>query len=188
MRLQKASLHKRLLVGLLAPVLCVLLFLSTISITNMIKINHFAFDRGAGIILERAEELTRKAVNFDQAAVLSELGPNPMNGFYYRFDENLEKAHHVGQPCGKPGNAMDDQSICFEFDDKDNFMIRPSVEDFAGEDGLLKYEFNGSNILESFGELAIDEDSIGEIEIKLKLRNSRRVSLAWRRSGSLSLI
>ncbi len=151
----------------------------TNSILNAFKINFFTFNKNMNRIINHSEQLSKKAQNFDEKVALTKLGANTLNGFYYRFDENLIDARHSSKKQRQSVFGKKIKNICFEFNSKDDLIIKPVQKDFIIKDGILKYKHNGSNFLQSSKKLNIDKYSIGEVEIKIKVKNTKELILAW---------
>ena len=151
----------------------------TNSILNAFKINFFSFNKNVNRIINRSEQLSKMAQEFDEKVVLNELGTNKLNGFYYRFDENLIDARHSGKIHKQDNFSKKINNICFEFNNRNDLIIKPVQKNFVLENGRLKYTHYESNILQSSKELNIDRYSIGEVEIKIKVKNTKQLILAW---------
>jgi arylsulfatase A-like enzyme len=152
------------------------------SIINAFKINYFSFHKSANRILRKSEQISIKAKNFNESEVLRKLGTNNFNGFYYRFDENLMSARHPKNINRRTNiNQKKSNNIFFEFNNRDDLQIKPSQNNFIIDNGILKYKHNKSNFLESFKKLDIDKDSIGEIKLRLKIKNAEKLILGWSR-------
>jgi len=150
------------------------------STLNAFKINYFTFNKNANRILSRSKQISIKAKNFNESRALKELGASKFNRFYYRFDENLMFARHpknIGRRTNI--NQIINNNIFFEFNNKDDLQIRPAQKDFIIDNGILKYKHNKSNFLENFKKLDIDKDSIGEIELRIKIKNTKKLILGW---------
>ncbi len=137
MRIMATKHYRRVIIGILSIIFCLILFLTTISISNLFRIDQRALDSAAKIALNRIAELGERARDFDQEVILSELGPNPNNGFYYRFDENLNEARFLDTHSGNRFSGGVDGRICFEFTKKDELRMRPHSGDYTVEDGIL---------------------------------------------------
>jgi len=148
------------------------------STLNAFKINYFTFNKNANRILSRSEQISIKAKDFNESTALRKLGTSKFNGFYYRFDENLMFARH-SKNINRRTKINQNNNICFEFNNKNDLQIRPVQKDFIIDNGILKYKHNESNFLENFEELDIDKDSIGEIELRIKLKNAKKLILGW---------
>jgi len=162
--------------------LILLLFLVifiTNSILNAFKINFFTFNKNMNRIINRSEQLNKNAQIFDENVALNELGTNKLNGFYYRFDENLIDARYSDKIHIRDKISKEIKSICFEFNNINDLIIKPVQKDFIIKNGILKYQHNDSDFLQSSKKLNIDRYSIGEIEIKIKVKNTKELILAW---------
>jgi hypothetical protein len=157
----------------------ILVSLVTNSILNAFKINYITYNSSAERVLRKSEQISKQVKDFSETATLTELGANPLNGFYYRFDENLIYARPTGKNFKRRGSDQNFQSIHFEFNTRDDLPLRPLKKDFIIENGILKYKHDKANFLESFEALNIDKDSIGEIEVRLKVNKTKKIILGW---------
>lgn len=74
---------------------------------NLRRFGYVDFKRGASLALERSADLRQRAENFDQAETLKRLGENPINGFFYRFDDHLSEASfQTPAETGTPPNRQ----------------------------------------------------------------------------------
>ena len=183
----KFSLRK---IGLAVAVLIFFLLVSLVtnSVLNAFKINAVKFDRSAKRALSTSEQISKQAAEFSETAALMELGPNPLNGFYYRFDENLMYARHSGKKLAPALNAQSNRNINFEFDNENDLPVKPAKNDFVVENGVLKYKHDGSNFLEYFGKADIDKDAIGEIEVRIKVKKTKKLIFAWSSQGDAAAL
>jgi len=174
----KFSLKK---IGIAVVVLFFFLLVSLVTNTvlNAFKINSIKFNRSAERALSISEQISIKAAEFSETAALMELSPNPLNGFYYRFDENLMFARHAGKKLAPTLNAQSNRNINFEFDNKNDLPFRTGMADYIVENGVLKYRHNGSNFLEYSEKTEIDKDAIGEIEVRIKLKKTKKLIFGW---------
>jgi arylsulfatase A-like enzyme len=153
--------------------------LLTNTLLNAIKINYLTYKRSAKRALSISEQISKKAESFNEATALSQLGANTLNGFYYRFDDNLMYASISGKKFKRQKNSQKIQNISFDFDDPDSLPIRPVKNTFIIEKGILKYKHDKKNFMESFEALNIDKDDIGEIEIRIKVKKTKKLILGW---------
>ena len=142
-------------------------------------INLPSFERSAKRLLRKTETLSKKAQTFDEREVLTKLGINSINKFYYRFDEQIKEAICENKSLRKDKTQKDLVSFGFEFNSSDDLKFKPKRGKYSLEGGLLKFEYISGDYLESMGDLNIVKDSIGEIELRIKLKRGRRMKLGW---------
>jgi len=173
----------------------ILILMAVNSVYNAVKIDVLSFSESAKNKVEKAELLVRRADGFDEKKVLAGLGNNSLNGFYYRFDDHIENA-----ACDGARNHLNrktiavDRSHDFEFDSQESLKMRPKRSEFSIRDGIIRLKYHKDDYLESVSELAIKRDDFAEIEIRMKLKHGKNMTLQWSKfldgsqGGSMSLI
>jgi len=141
------------------------------------------FDVSAKRLLKKSETLVKKARTFEEQKALTQLGMNSINGFYYRFDDQIAEAICVKKSLGRDRTKKGPAG--FELDSSD---LKPEKGEFVLEKGLLKYRYTGNNYLQSIGHLQIDVNGIGEIEIRIKVKKARRIMLGCSNDASAKVI
>ena len=158
----------------------IIVFSAFIAVTNGFKISHTQFHHNIKRILNKAEVLAVKAENFDENQILAELGSNPFNNFYYRFDENLAAARSSGLATKTDDGHTKGSDMGFEFNHLDEVTIRPVNGKYSLVNGILKYTYEEQNYLENVTPLNIDKETVGDIEIRMKLKHARKLLFIWR--------
>ncbi len=134
------------------------------------------FDTSANRVLERSEDILRKARDFDEETALRNIGRSRFCGTTYRFDdltvEEFSAPHSENEDIGNDLFALD-------FDETDSHPFSLTGGDSVVKDGILTVEFTGKEILESTGDLDIPEYVIGEIAVRARLQKGRRMQIGW---------
>ncbi len=140
-----------------------------------------ALEKSLADLAARSRKLSRQAQDFDQQRVLDSLGTNALNGFVYRLDDHFNEAIVSGGAAARTAQESSPAGFAVNFDETDSVRMIPSRSQAAVENGILKYRHAKYGYLESDGALDIDRDLIGDIVLRIKCRNAKRVQLAWSR-------
>ena len=153
-----------------------------------------SLSRGMAQHLATVQNATRKAQAFTQEDALEQLGESRLNGFCYRFDNNLNRAK---RPAGSTSETMQTASetiqtasetmqtaspclLGFEFDGEDAIGISAEEGKFEIRNGILTMRWPGGNMhLQSVGKLAMNRGEIGEVEIRMKQEKGRTIGICW---------
>ena len=119
----KRRIGRTLLVGLILVVVALL----GLHAYNFVRLDAAQLAANAAPVLDRARAISERAHPDYQDLALARLAPNPHNGPFYRFDDNLHQAKVVG-PQPKVSVAEDLVIDGFEFDD-------PDAEELIAADG-----------------------------------------------------
>ncbi len=141
------------------------------------------FDHRIKEVIERSEHMAEKAVDFDQARVLEALGPSPINGPVYRFDDQFLKAHPFDRDgeTHSPENPLSGKSVLFNFDETDTHRFDRDRSDFKIENGLLKVNHEKGRILMTSEPIGIAHDETSSVRFRMKLEQGERVEFAFAR-------
>lgn len=148
-------------------------------------INLPSFEKSAKKLLRKAEIMSERAQSFDEKKALMKLGMNSFNGFYYRFDEHIKEAICEKRSLRKDKTQKNLSGFGFEFNSSDTLKFKPKRGEFVLEGGVLKFRYTRGDCLRSFGDLNIVKDSIGEIELRIKLKKARKIQLGWNKWDSV---
>jgi Sulfatase len=150
-----------------------------IFLLNTAKIHLPTLNSSMNRALRRSELLLERAERFDEKEALRALGVNRRNGFYYRFDEQIDDAIPIDLERNIEINHDEKKGFSFEFDGTDIIHLRPHKIGARLNDGLLKMTYTDGDYLRNLMELSISKDEIGEIEIRVKLKHGKKITLAW---------
>ena len=179
--------------GLAALSLLVAGALALLAAHDLERLGGERFERALVRLVERSDELARRAAHFDAERALAKLGSGTANGLLYRFDERVADASVEGD--GRSANADASRTP-----DLPRFELEPGeTPTFAapgGEapdpDGVLRLAATPGRPLVTRGPLAVDARSVGEIRIRMSAARGRRATLRWsdgeRVLGMLALV
>lgn len=166
---------------ILPPILLLLLALSLplgIYLINSIKHPLLGIHRAGKRIIDRSEEIKQKAQEFSDRRVLQKLSQNGVNGYTYRFDDNILDA----DPEGRLSSLDLDRNVngvVYDFGNDSNPGLLPKQRHYTIAEGGLQCNFSQDNYLESDSDLMVDIDRIAEIEMRLKVEQSETLVLGW---------
>jgi arylsulfatase A-like enzyme len=131
-------------------------------------------------LLARSQTLYKRAQTFKQAEVLKSIGKSPVNGYYYRFDDHLDKAKIDLSTLKSPAEP-DISNI--EFAEKERIQFQSKGEKFSVGNGILRIDHQAGAYFET--DVDIPFDDVGEIEIKAKHKKGKllRFGWSWRRQA-----
>jgi hypothetical protein len=148
----------------------------------MMGVDLTAFSQATQRVLNTSDVVSSKAKTFDQKGALAQLGPNPLNGEYYRFDERIEEAMPVaGKAPSAPPSRCAAGCIHFEFDESDTIPLLYTGEHRV-EDGLMKLKYQKKRYLFTQIPVHLDKDAVGEIQIRMRNTTGREAELMWQRT------
>lgn len=128
-------------------------------------------------MLERVEETATRAASFAEDQALATIGRNPLNGFYYRFDDNKPSAVH-DDSLQQSSTERFLASYEFDMEDLGSPGFHPVFGDFSVRDGVLRVdEWKADDYAQNTDSLEIPITHIGEIELRLKVRKGTHLDL-----------
>lgn len=149
------------------------------SLFNAVRINILSLENDAKRLLKKSEILSKKAQTFNEKKVLMKLGMNSINGFYYRFDEQIKEALCENKNFDKDKIQKDVDSFSFEFNSYEVLQFKPKKGKFILEGGVLKLKYTEGDYLQNSADLDIVKDRLAEIELRIKLGKGERIKLSW---------
>ena len=157
---------------------------------NYIQIDSPAFRDGANKLIERAVDISNRAMPEYQDLVLATLPPNPNNGLFYRFDDNLLVAKAIEN---LPGNQLDEDSefefqLEFEDDTEIGLVAGGGRTTIERRDGLLVVTHRNGDYLVNEKPLHIPLANISDIIIRARADRGNRFQLNWTAEGRESLL
>ncbi|MBU1975881.1 MAG: sulfatase [Nanoarchaeota archaeon] len=147
--------------------------------TNIPENQNVAFSKASETVINHIESVAEKAQYWTQGKALQSLPKNPINGFYYLFDEELESAIIQGQPYL---SEIDPLIFSLEFDENDqNSLVILDSEDkqcvpIMREDVL---KINCPIKLKTSDPTNIPTNDIGYVEIRAKHEKGKVMTLSW---------
>jgi arylsulfatase len=165
----------------LVPLLLLLLALSLplgIFLINAMKHPLLGIHTAGKRIVHRSQEIQQKAHKFGEQHALRQLGQNSINGYTYRFDDNILDAHPKGR-LSSLGGDKESVGIAFDFENDSNPGLLPKKRDHTIAAGVLRCRLSRDNYLENDSDLMVDIGRVAEIEMRLKVERSKTVVLGW---------
>ena len=170
---------------MLAIGLAVVVMLLGLHVYNFVRIGAGDIAVSAGLLLERAREISEHARPEYQDLALARLARNAKNGSFYRFDDNLQEASIFGPSpeglTGEPGILLG-----FEFDDPNVAELVPAEDSREPqiEDGLLTMPAgSGDDYLTNSYPLALRRKNVGDIQLRVRAEENTWLGLAWSSDG-----
>jgi arylsulfatase A-like enzyme len=169
--------------GLVIGLVLIVVLLLGLHAYNFVRLDAGQLAASVEPVLDRARALSELARPEYQDLALARLAPNPHNGYFYRFDDNLHQAKVVGaQP-----NAFVAEDVViasFEFDDPGAKELVAAEGGAAPlvEQGMLRFlDHNGEDYLTNARSLAIPTNDVGDILIRARANRKGWITLAWSR-------
>ncbi|MCB4792432.1 MAG: sulfatase [Elusimicrobia bacterium] len=137
-------------------------------------LNYFGLSKAMNSIIKRQQLILNNSAQFDKAKILKNLKPNPINSFYYMFDEHLSDAE-ISVPKNKisaPGGDVRSYLIKFAPDKK---SFSGSYKEVYISSSQLTGYFKGGKYVNIRKDLNIPLENIKDIEIKLKTNRNNKM-------------
>ncbi|MFH1874264.1 MAG: sulfatase [Pseudomonadota bacterium] len=133
-----------------------------------------SFQYGSKKILEKTDKLIEQAKTYDQEAILNNLGKNKKNGFYFRFDDNLELVNIINSTAKSTSLSDVPKIIKFGGGNKKNMNQLICINNKCQiKNEILRIQQVEKGFLENKQSLNIDEKSVGEIEVRMKAKRAK---------------
>ncbi len=173
----KSGIYRKVFLAFFCVFFFVFVFGGANWLMNTAKVNRLKFNESQKHALSRTRHLVEASQGFDEKAALERLGKRPENGDFVLFDDNLESARFTAPASVGKLRTGHYGNLCFNFDSDKDLKIRPAA--YRVEDGILKYRFTRSNVLQNAEPIEIDRESVGEIELRLKVARATILLFAW---------
>jgi arylsulfatase A-like enzyme len=161
-------------------------------IYNAIRLNVFELNRHVGAVVDRTEDVSRQALPEYQDLALARLAPSPVNGAFYRFDDNLDAARITDHSTDTSPDEDDISEFVFqlEFDGgpEPQLVAANGQSTMEQRDGFLIVTQGGEDFLATSGPLQIPVSSISEVIIRARADKGNRFRLLWAAEGRESAI
>jgi len=173
----KRRFVRRLAIGLAVVVVALL----GLHAYNFVRIHAGQLAASAEPLIERARAISERARPEYQDLALARLAPNPHNGSFYRFDDNLHEAEVIDRSLGV---TPDDEGIIlgFEFEDSNDPNLIPADGSLEPqiEAGLLTVSgSHGDDYLTNKEPLTLPRGDVGDILIRARTNEKAWVKLSW---------
>ena len=172
----------RFVLWIAAAAICLVLVLHVV---NALRLDAAGMSRSASALVERAEALSSQAIPEYQDLTLARLPPNPNNGPFFRFDDNL----HAAKIVEKPADAVPDPASEFlfrlEFEDGDEpqFASAEGRSRMERSGGLLVVSSHPDEYLATQEPLDIPLAQIADFVMRARADKGNRFKLAWAAKG-----
>jgi len=131
--------------------------------------------------LSKINGVKEKAEGFSQEKALKGLEPNRKNGFYYRFDDMIGEAICVeGEDRAMDRDGQQNGTVIIH-----GRKFNPLKSAGKVKDRSLFFSYTGKDYLYTADLLSVPKDSIGEIEIRMKLDNAKEAIIGWSRDDMI---
>jgi len=149
----------------------------------ILPFNPLSFIKSVDNLMKKTELLAERSRAFSGEKALLTLGENSINGFYYRFDDHLDDAVKEY----KEAAVVDDRSgfgdTRFEFTDAATARFMPQNSACQIEGGVIRLLYVKGGYLHNTSAISIEKDDIAEIEIRIKMKLGKRMTLGWSVNG-----
>ena len=158
-------------------------------IFNAIRLDVFALSDNVEAVVDRAEALSRQALPEYQDLALARLPPSPINGDFYRFDDNLQSAKVTGR-----SDTLSDDVGQFAFQLEFDETPEPDLVPVNGRstvekrDGHLVVTHRDDDYLVNSKPVEIPRSSTSDMIIRARANKGNRFTLLWAGEGRESEI
>jgi len=168
---------RALIIGVVVPVVA----LVGVHAYNAARLDVSELRANAEPLLARARAISEQARPEYEDLALAKLPPNPLNGPFYRLDDQLHEAETIEEPTGV---VTADGAIvhAFEFDDggSPGLVAANGGGALTVDAGLLKVPEGGrDDYLTNAEPMAVPADDIGDVLIRARADREAWIRLAW---------
>ncbi|MFP4040927.1 MAG: sulfatase [Desulfosudaceae bacterium] len=136
----------------------------------------YIFNKKSRDLLETNAAMVKQTGGFNQEAVLNRLGNNPVNEFYFRFDDHVDQAEYSGNLAGE---KIQPTLFSLDFRDGEDRFFTAVKEQIEISNGLLIIPSFQNGYIETSRPLNIDNSKISEITFRIKARKSNSLQFGW---------
>ena len=163
---------------------CVGIFVG-LHIFNFMRIDSQGLTKGTSELVERATDIGNRAMPEYQDLVVATLPPNPNNGSFYRFDDNLPAAKSIESASATQQDEGSEFEYRLEFEDGTEAELiadggRTSIEQ---RDGLLAVTHREGDYLVNAKPLSIPLDNMSDFILRARADRGNRFQLNWTAEG-----
>lgn len=157
----------------------------TLQVFNAIRLNATGLNRSAQTLIARAEDLSNRAIPEYQDLILATLPPNPNNGPFYRFDDNLYAAKTIAETSRAGLDASEEFEFRLEFDGRQEAQLvaangKSKIEQ---REGVLLVNHRRRDYLTTEKPLSIPLVKISEIILRARADRGNRFQIGWAAEG-----
>jgi arylsulfatase A-like enzyme len=154
-------------------------------VVNAIRIDVFELAGNVEKVVDRAETLSGLAMPEYQDLTLARLSPNPLNGDFYRFDDNLESAKVTDNSSDTSRDDGSEFAFRLEFEDSSEpeLVAANGQSTVERRDGLLVVTQRGEDYLINRRPIRVPASSMSEVIIRARADKGNRFRLLWAAEG-----
>lgn len=144
-----------------------------------LRVDRSELAASARALRDRHRALADRAQGFDAEAVLSGLGVHPANGEVLRLDEHLDERRDAARTDVPAPAAAGIGVVALELEGDDPLTLElPDGGGWRREDGRIR-GVQGEDDYLVVRDVPLERAAIGVIELRLRLREGRRIELGW---------
>lgn len=154
-------------------------------IFNFMRIDSQGLTKGTSELVERAIDIGNRAMPEYQDLVVATLPPNPNNGPFYRFDDNLPAAKSMEPASGtQPDEGSEfEYRLEFESDTEAELVADSGRTSIELRDGLLAVTHRKGDYLVNSKPLSIPLDNMSDFILRARADRGNRFQLNWAAEG-----
>ena len=152
---------------------------------NAIRLDSWGLKKGAQELIDRAVDIGNRAMPEYQDLVLATLPPNPNNGPFYRFDDNLAAAKVIENPSNSKSDENNEFEFRLEFEGGAETGLVAAKNRSAVEqhDGVLAVTHRGGDYLVNETPLSIPIANVSDFILRARADRGNRFQLNWAAEG-----
>jgi len=156
-----------------------------LQIFNYMRIDSQGLQKGTSELIERAVDISNRAMPEYQDLVIATLPPNPNNGPFYRFDDNLPAAKVTERASGARLDEGSEFEFRLEFDDgtEAGLVAAGGLTTIERRDGLLVVTHRDGDYLVNEKPLSIPLSGISDFILRARADRGNRFRLSWAAEG-----
>ena len=181
-----------------------LAFMAANSVMNAFKFDYGYLRRHFERLITQAENLAAVSASSKPVPFQTHHGSDPGHPNFHLF-EKLQPTVGVGnEQTDQAGQEAGNYLLNYDFIEPGKIGMQPTAGEYQVKSGILKFAYSKVNyeleggllpknydvesILESAQPIEIVGDEVGELEIRLKLNNTKRMVFVWMNNTSRDLI
>ena len=152
---------------------------------NAIRLDSWGLKKGAQELIDRAVDIGNRAMPEYQDLVLATLPPNPNNGPFYRFDDNLVAAKVIKNSSDSQSDENNEFELRLEFEgDADTGLVAAKKRSVVEQrDGVLAVTHRGGDYLVNETPLSIPVANVSDFILRARADRGNRFQLNWTAEG-----
>lgn len=157
-------------------------------LVNAMQLDTTSLKKNSQALIDRAENVRERAIPEYQELVLATLPPNPNNGPFYRFDDNIADATSSESDSAVQQEEGGEFVLNLEFDDDEESVLiaADGGSRIRKDGGFLHVKQAGEDYLINEEALSIPLASISDIIFRTRASEGSRFELMWASEGNES--